>query len=163
MADERDPRLARVLHHLLDDGRERARGSEAVAAGDRRLRREMLRKDVRRLLRADQRAGDDVVERDAQRLERSRLFAQRRNPFRGERTLRVVRIVIAAFGGDAVPDQVELERRHDQRAPDAARTGARRRARVIFSGRRLRGRAVSGTTRDATAAQTSSMAATLAR
>ena len=60
-------------------------------------------------------------------------FFSARDPVAGQRPFRIVRIVVTAFGGNAVSNQIELERRHISAAcPARLRVLA---AATIFSGR----------------------------
>ena len=79
--DQRDAPLAHVLAELLDDGRGRAGRRERVARRDRRLRLQRFREDVGGLSGPDQRAGDDLIEADVERVERrAPLSAAARSP-----------------------------------------------------------------------------------
>src|SRR5579859_4570361 len=112
---------------------------------------QFLAEDVGRLPSADQRARDDLVERNLQLAERSRFLTEAREAFRRQRTLGIVGPLLAALRSEAVADEIHLEHRHQARAP-----AARRRAdSAIFADRR---RAVrrAGTSRRAVSAASSS-------
>ena len=78
---------------------------------------EALGEDIGGLLRAQQRARDDVIEGDVERVERPGFLLQPLDPRARERPLRVVGIFVAALRRDAVANQIQLESRHTSAAP----------------------------------------------
>src|SRR5205085_4036623 len=75
VADQRDAPFSHVLDQFGDDGCRAARGRERVGCRDWRLAFQRFRKDVRRLPRADQGAGDDLIKADVERVQARRFFS----------------------------------------------------------------------------------------
>src|SRR5262245_50031163 len=106
--DDRDARAPRLLLEVRDDFLERAFRPERLRGDDRRPGIHRGGHDLRRLLRADERARDDDVERDAEATDAARRLAHARRAVRAQGSLGVVRPGVAAFFGHGVADDVQL-------------------------------------------------------
>src|SRR5437764_8380878 len=90
VTDERDALALRVLLELGQDGGDGSPGRQRFGRHDVRMRIETGGDNLGRLPRADEGAGDDHVDDDAEELQRAGGLAQLRHPILRQRPLRVV-------------------------------------------------------------------------
>ena len=106
MADESNPRLARVLFKIAGQRPIRPGRGQRVDMQDRGTGIESGGDDFRRLARADERAAEDDIDGDTEAREPAHRLAHARHAFFGQRTLRIVRPRVAALLGDGVADEI---------------------------------------------------------
>ena len=112
MAHESHASLLGVLGEILHHSPGRTGGRQRVGRHHRGLALQRLRNHVCSLTGTQERTRDDLIDGDAQLIERLRLLAESRNALRRERALRVVRIFVAALLGHSVANQIQRECRH---------------------------------------------------
>src|SRR6185503_5498039 len=107
VADQRDARLARVLFQVGDQRGVAGARRERLDVDERRTRRQPAGDDFGRLARANERAGEHDVERDAEARQAACGLAHARHALFGQRTLLVVGPRVTAFLREAVADQIK--------------------------------------------------------